>query len=352
MKVKIDGSYGEGGGQVLRSSLALSAILGREIEINNIRAGRKKPGLGAQHLTSVDAVAKITGAHIEGAKLGSTSLRLVPEEVLEGDYTFDVGAVKSSAGATSLIFQAILPILIFAQEVSKVTIRGGTHVPWSPPFHYLQDVFLPTLRKMGADVELEINNWGWYPRGGGEIIACIRPVEGLKPFRLVERGGLKRISGISAVSNLPLSIAERQMRRGKSLLRDGGHKVEIDIVEAPSIGQGTFFFLVAEFENSRAGFDSLGKKGKKAEVVAEEASRELIDFLGSRATIDKALADQLVLYMALSEGESEFTTHEVSEHLLTNIWVVEQFLPIKFSLDSVEGRVSVNGSKGAGERRS
>ena len=350
MRVKIDGSYGEGGGQILRTSLALAAITGQDVEITNIRARRKNPGLAAQHLTSVNALCKITGGYAEGAKLGSTSLIFVPVEVMGGDYVFDVGSVTSSAGATGLIFQAILPALIFSPETSRVTIRGGTHVPWSPPFHYLRDVFLPTIKKMGVEVELEIGNWGWYPKGGGEIVASIEPVGSLKPLRLVERGGLKRIRGFSAVSNLPTSIAQRQMRRGVKTLKDAGYQAEIEIEEASSIGQGTFFFLQSEFEGCRAGFDSLGRKGKRAEVVAEEACDELIDFLGSNATVDRALGDQLIPYLALAAGESEFIAHEISEHLLTNIWAVEQFLPLKFSLDRGSKRVRVKGSRGASER--
>lgn len=334
--ITIDGSYGEGGGQVLRTSLSLSALLGETVRIENIRARRPKPGLQAQHLTGVLAIAQICNAEVRGAELGSQTLTFAPQSPpLAGDYTFDVAEARKggSAGATSLVFQTLLLPLAFADGDSRLTLRGGTHVAWSPPFHYLKHVYLPTLARMGIEATVEINRWGWYPMGGGEISAKVKGKgtedRGLSPITLVERGELKRLWGISALSNLPAHIGQRQKRQAEKRLRERGFTPEIEIVDAPSPGQGTVVFLVAEFEKVVAGFTSYGALGKRAEDVAEEACQEFIRYYESGQALDKHLADQLILPMSLAEGQSSFTTCEITQHLLTNAEVVQQFMRVK-----------------------
>ncbi len=346
--ITIDGSYGEGGGQVLRTSLSLSALLGEAVRIENIRAKRPKPGLQAQHLTGVLATAQICNAELKGAELGSQTLTFAPQSPPQaGDYTFDVAEARKggSAGSTSLVFQTLLLSLAFAGGDSHLTIRGGTHVAWSPPFHYLEHVYLPTLARMGIEATVEINQWGWYPIGGGEIRAKIRGQgtgdKGLSPassrpltsINLIERGELKRLWGISALSNLPAHIGQRQKRQAERLLRERGFTPEIEIVDAPSPGQGTVVFLVAEFENVAAGFTSYGARGKRAEKVAEEACREFIQYYDSRQALDKHLADQLILPMSLAAGQSGFTTCEVTQHLQTNVGVVERLMGLKAEIE-------------------
>jgi RNA 3'-terminal phosphate cyclase (ATP) len=336
--LEIDGNYGEGGGQILRSSLSLSAIIGRPIQITNIRAGRKKPGLEAQHLTCVNAIATITNAEVRGDSLGSQTLTFVPQGISGGKYTFDVADIRPSAGALSLVFQSIALPLAHADVASTVTLRGGTHVPWSPNVHYLQEIFLPMAAKFGFQGSLKLNKWGWYPRGGGEAIATIQPVSNWQSVELRERGELKAITGISAVSNLPDHIATRQRHQIKRRLeRPGGPPLKIDLVQGESIDPGTLVFLNASFENVRAGFSALGERGKPAERVADDACQELEDFLASGAAIEPHLADQLILLMALAKGESSFTTSRITRHLTTNIWLVEQFLPVRFEVSGVEG---------------
>ena len=376
--ITIDGSYGEGGGQVLRTSLSLSALLGEAVRIETIRAKRPKPGLQAQHLTGVLATAQICSAELEGAELGSQTLTFAPQSPPQaGDYTFDVAEARKggSAGSTSLVFQTLLLPLVFADGDSHLTIRGGTHVAWSPPFHYLQHIYLPTLARMGIEATVEINQWGWYPIGGGEIRAGIRgqgvragknitsqfaPAGfGIQPpdrrianpagaevipsiscplaaINLTERGELKRLWGISALSNLPAHIGQRQKRQAERLLRERGFTPEIEIVDAPSPGQGTVVFLVAEFENVLAGFTSYGARGKRAEKVAEEACREFIQYYDSGQALDKHLADQLILPMSLAAGQSRFTTCEVTQHLLTNVGVVERLMGVKAEIEGKE----------------
>jgi RNA 3'-terminal phosphate cyclase (ATP) len=376
--ITIDGSYGEGGGQVLRTSLSLSALLGEAVRIENIRAKRPKPGLQAQHLTGVLATAQICNADLKGAELGSQTLTFAPQSPPQaGDYTFDVAQARKggSAGSTSLVFQTLFLPLAFADGDSHLTICGGTHVAWSPPFHYLRHVYLPTLARMGIEATVEINQWGWYPIGGGEMRAEVKGREvragknttsqfapaGLQiqppdrrivnpagaeviPFisyplasiNLIERGQLKRLWGISALSNLPAHIGQRQKRQAERLLRGRGFTPEIEIVDAPSPGQGTVVFLVAEFENVVAGFTSYGARGKRAEKVAEETCREFIQYYDSGQALDKHLADQLILPMSLVEGQSGFTTCEVTQHLLTNVGVVEQLMGPKAEIKGKE----------------
>jgi RNA 3'-terminal phosphate cyclase (ATP) len=329
--IKIDGSHGEGGGQILRSTLTLSAILGKPVEIFNIRAGRKKPGLQPQHLTGVRAVAQICNGKLEGDDLFSQHIIFHPGKIQSGNYEFDVMKVKSSAGSTGMILQQIAPVLAFGQGESNVILKGGTHTEWAPPIDYLQEIFIPTAAKMGFKASLNIERWGWYPIGQGIVNAKIQPVQKLKAIELNERGELKRISAASLVSRLPLSIAERERDQAFNQLKKIGFAklFDCDIKEVPSLGTGNYFALVAEFENSVAGFSSLGKIGKRAEKVADEAVDQFVKYFTSRACIEKHLGDQLILYMALSKGKSSYTA-EISNHILTNIWVMEQFLPVKF----------------------
>jgi len=344
--IEIDGSFGEGGGQILRTALSLSCLFIKPLRILNIRAKRKRPGLMPQHLTSVKAVQLISGAEVKGDTVGSLELIFMPDKIRGGHYKFDVG----TAGSTSLVFQTILLPLCFSDSESEITITGGTHVPWSPTFHYLRDVFLPLLKNLGIEIYLDIERWGFYPKGGGIIRALIKPAKKVVSIVLEKRGELKSLKGISAVCNLPLSIAERQKASALELLRSYGLNADIEISSVPGIGQGTFFFLLSEFhrvggEGVFAGFSSLGERGKKAEDVGREAINEFIRFLHSNAPIDKRLADQIVPYLALSSERSSFITSEITQHLLTNVEVVKKFLDVRIEImgkEGEEGRVIIN----------
>jgi RNA 3'-phosphate cyclase len=322
--IDIDGSYGEGGGQILRTALALSAILKKPFRIHHIRSKRKNPGLQAQHLEAVEALARITEAQTEGVKFGSQKITFFPQKILPGDYQFEV----KTAGSTLLLFQAIFFPLSMAQRPSSVTLVGGTHVPWSPPFHYLAEVLLPTLEPMGISVNAAIEKWGFYPRGGGKIQLTIHPVHDLKPIHLTNRGSLKRIRGLSAISNLPKYVAMRQKDQVmKRIQKELKMDTEINILyDAPSNGPGSFLFLLAEYEKTIAGFSSLGQRGKSAEKVADEAVDDLKDYLSSEGCIEPHLADQLVPFMSMTKGNSSFTTTRMTNHLLTNLWIIPHFL--------------------------
>ncbi len=344
MYLQIDGNYGEGGGQILRTTLSLSCLLKKPVEIFNIRKGRKIPGLQPQHLTSVNACKSISEAEVEGNKLKSLTLKFNPQRIQGGDFTFNVAEEKRSAGSTSLILQALFLPLSLSERNSNITVLGGTHVPWSPPFDYLKEIFSPMVSKIGCQMELGIKKWGWYPKGEGEVGCSIHPAEKLTSLNLTERGKLLNLTGISVVSNLPTSIAERQKNHALKILREKRYSPEIKIVQAPSIGQGTFFFLKAEFENSVAGFGALGAIGKRAEKVAEEACQEFLGFMRTQAAVDPHLSDQLIPYLALADRQSSFTVSRISKHLLTNIWVVKQFLPTQITVEGKEeseGKITI-----------
>jgi RNA 3'-phosphate cyclase len=325
--VEIDGSYGEGGGQILRTALALSAVLRKPFIIHHIRSKRRNPGLQAQHLEAVEALARITKAQTEGVKFGSQKVTFIPQEILPGEYRFEV----KTAGSITLLLQAVILPLCLAHGPSRLTLIGGTHVPWSPPFHYFSEVLLPTLEAMGISIGAIIKKYGWYPRGGGEIQLEIKPVHELRPISLVNRGLLKKMRGLSVVSSLPRHVADRQ--KGQALRRieeELNMEVEIDVLyDAPSIGSGSFLFLRVEYERAIAGFSSLGARGKPAEEVANEAVEALKKYLNSEGCIDPYLSDQLIPFMALAKGNPSFTTTQITEHLLTNLWVVENFLKVK-----------------------
>ncbi len=323
--IVIDGAAGEGGGQVLRSALTLSALTGQPFRIDNIRAGRKKPGLQAQHLASVRAAAAICQAEVTGAELQAASLTFQPQTVRPGNYQFDIG----TAGSTSLVLQTVFLPLALAAKPSKITISGGTHVPFSPCFHYIEWQWLYFLRQIGFQADLNLVNAGFYPQGGGQIKAHIQPARRPAGLSLTCRGRLKQIGGISAVANLPRKIAERQRNR---VLKRVGHQYPLNdlrIVELPSKFKGTTLVLLAEFEYARACYFGLGALGKPAERVAEEALNALAQFMATDGAVDPYLADQLLMPLAFANAPSEIRTAEVTRHLQTNIEVLTRFLPVK-----------------------
>ncbi len=332
--LEIDGSFGEAGGQILRTALGLSCLLNKPFRMFNIRKGRKKPGLMPQHLTSVRALALISAARVRRDSEGSTELIFEPSEVKPGDYFFDIG----TAGSTSLLLQAILPPLVFAKKRSSVTVKGGTHVPLSPPFHYISEVFVPMLKKLGITLKASIESYGFYPKGGGKIHLEIIPAGGIRRVEFIERGEIKEITGISGVGNLPLSIAERQRAAALKTLSPFDFKVEIETQRVPAFGHGTFLFLKSESDNCIAGFSSLGEIGKKAEAVGEEAAGEFLDYFYTAACLDDHLADQFVLYLPFAKKPSSFTVSRITNHLLTHLWVMEKFLELKYVIEDEKGR--------------
>ena len=335
--IRIDGSRGEGGGQVLRSSLTLSMLTGQPVRIDNIRARRNKPGLRPQHLAAVQAATVVSGAEVTGAAPGSNSLYFRPGRVQSSHYRFDIG----TAGSTSLVLQTIFMPLALADEKSSVTITGGTHVPWSPCFHYLDRQWLPMLRRIGFEAHLTLEQAGFYPRGGGCIRAEIEAAGSLRPLDLVNRGSLQRVSGISAIANLPEHIAKRQQQQVERRLSGQFPDLAVEIMPMASPGKGTVVFLQAECDAGGGSFTALGKRGLPAERVADEAVDQLEAYLVSNAALDKYMTDQMILPLVITPHPSSFSTAEITRHLLTNIEVVQAFLDVEIV---VEGELSYPGS--------
>jgi RNA 3'-terminal phosphate cyclase (ATP) len=332
--IEIDGSYGEAGGQILRTALSLSCVLEKPFRMFNIRKGRSRPGLMPQHLMCVRALAMICGASVRGNVVGSTELIFIPSDPRPGDYDFDIG----TAGSTSLLLQAILPPLVFSKKKSSIMLTGGTHVPFSPPFHYVSDVFVPMLRRLGIEMNISVERYGFYPKGGGRIRAEVYPSERAKAITLVKRGEFEKTTGLSGVVNLPLSIAERQRNAVNEMLSSNGLHAEIDLLSSDAFGRGTFVFLKAETAECVAGFSSLGERGKKAETVGREAAEELISYYYADACLDPHLADQVALYLPFADGPSSFTTSRVTGHLVTNLWAIEKLTGVSYSIEGEKGK--------------
>ncbi|MGR3317121.1 MAG: RNA 3'-terminal phosphate cyclase [Candidatus Anammoxibacter sp.] len=331
--IKIDGSFGEGGGQILRTALSLSALTGKPFEICNIRANRKKEGLRPQHLQCVKAVAEICNAQVTGAETGSTTVSFIPEKIKCGNYQFDIG----TAGSVALTLHSIYLPLSVADGPSRITITGGTHVPFSPCYHYLELQWLPYIRKIGFDIELNMVRAGFYPRGNGEIVANISPIKcrensnilkDVKPISLNKRGSLKSVKGISAVGNLNMDIAVRQKNQAIERLAAKGIKCDITLLEMPAFGKGTMLLLSALFEDSQCCYFDLGSIGKRAEQVADNACKRLITFLEGNGAVDAYLVDQLLLPLALSKGTATISTPKITNHIITNIGVIKKFVPV------------------------
>jgi RNA 3'-phosphate cyclase len=331
--IQIDGSLGEGGGQILRSALTLSMMSGQPFSIKNLRENRSQPGLRPQHLKAVQAAREISQAEVEGADLDSRSLEFHPRTIRPGRYKYDIG----TAGSTSLVLQTIFLPLSRAKVASTVTITGGTHVPASPCFHYLDFQWLPFLRRMGFEAALSQDLAGFFPEGGGKILATIRPNREVNPVNLLHRGELKQIRGLSASANLDRKIAERQ--RSQVLRRLGDRYLinDLRVVDMPARSKGTLILLLAEFEFSQACYFALGAPGKPAERVADEAVDSLLEFMQTDGAVDEYLADQILLPLAFAREKASLRTSRITNHLLTNATVIMQFLSARIEIEGAVG---------------
>lgn len=322
----VDGSLGEGGGQVLRTALALSVHTRTPIRVVDIRAGRAKPGLLRQHRCAVQAAAAISDAEVTGDVLGSTEIAFTPRELRPGGYTFDVG----SAGSASLVLQTILPPLMLASAPSRLKIDGGTHNKASPPFPFLAGAFAPLLGRMGPSLTVDLPRWGFYPAGGGRIVADIDPVASLAPLHLDERGTVESIAITAAVSALPTSIAHRELTA--ACLALGRPRGEGRIVDVPEPrGPGNALWIAIASEHVTEVFTGFGDKGVRAEAVAGSAAEEARAYLDADVPVGEHLADQLLIPLALA-GSGSFRTTSPSLHLTTNIEVIRRFLDVAIAI--------------------
>ncbi len=324
--VVVDGSMGEGGGQILRTAIALSVVLGKPVRVYNIRAKRKNPGLRPQHLTAVRALAEISGARVEGARVGSMELVFEPRGIRPGVYRFDVG----TAGSVSLVLQALLPALAYSPGPVRLRLTGGTDVPMAPTIDYVRHVLLWFLDRIGYRVSLKLVRRGHYPRGGGIVdVEIADPPGGFEAFDFTERGRLLGVRGVSHAVRLPRHVAERQARAASRVIEEGlGVRPEIE-VDWPGgdshLGPGSGVLVYAVFERSRMGADSLGARGKRAEKVGEEAARLLLEDVATGAALDRHMSDMIIVYAALAAGVSRVYGARLTMHAWTVLNLIKLF---------------------------
>ena len=331
----LDGAAGEGGGQILRTALGLSLVTGTPFRLNNIRAGRERPGLRRQHLTAVEAAARIGAGRVEGARLHSSRIDFLPGDVSGGDYAFDV----ETAGSATLVLQTVLPALLLADAPSRLVLHGGTHNPYAPPFDFLVHAFLPWLRRMGAAVEAELVRPGFYPAGGGEMRVDVQPVARLAPVDVLERGRVVARRATAMVANLPLAIAERELHVVAKEL--GWRKKELHAEErSDAAGPGNVLTLHVETQHASEVVTGFGEKGVPAERVARRATRALQHHLAADVPVGEHLADQILVPLALAGGGS-FRTLPLSSHARTNAALIERFLPVRIEETTADAGAGV-----------
>jgi len=338
--LEVDGSHGEGGGQLLRMAIALSVLTEQPIRVARIRAGRKNPGLAAQHATAVGALAKMCDAKVDGLRIGSSTITVQPGKIRPGAYSFDVG----TAGSVTLVLQALIPVAAAAPGPVRLRVVGGTDVPWSPPADFFARVFLPLLRRVGGRVEVEVMRRGYYPRGGGIVETVVQPTREWSPLEFTELGKVERVRGIAHVANLPEEIPRRMKHAATRRLHGlADVKIEERIYRGEdAVGQGGALVLWAETDATVLGSDSLARRGASSEQVGEEAAGSLRAEIESGSTFDVHLTDQLLVYLARATGPSTFCARQISGHLDAMMWLLPQFLPCRFGVANEGPRMRVS----------
>jgi RNA 3'-phosphate cyclase len=322
--ININGSYGEGGGQILRNAVAFSVLFNEEIRINNIRANRPNAGIKPQHYTTIDIIKYISGAKTDGLKIGSSNLYFSPSKMKEGVYDFDIG----TAGSIVLVFQACILSFLNTKKKIIIKLKGGTDVKWSPSWDYFENVYLQLLKKIGLSIKTELVNRGYYPKGGGEAILSIKPSIKIKPFTIKDKQEFREINGIINISNLPDHIAKRMKHACINNFIEHGFKSSIKIVSSSSLSAGTGITIWANSRDTILGKTKLGERGISAENIGDNVSKSLIDEINSGATVDINSIDQILPFLFLAENNtSSFcSVKELSGHTKTNIWLFNQFI--------------------------
>jgi len=343
--IEIDGSQKSGSGTILRLSVALAAITQQSMHIINIRQNRPQPGLKHQHLEAVLTAAKLCNAKVEGAKLGAKELWFTPQQIRGGS----IEATIETAGSIPMLLLATLPICLFAETPVRLHVaKGGTDTMHAPTINYMRRVLLPSLRQMGVEAEISVEKYGYYPKGMGKATLTVKPNRKLNPIRLENFGKLKTIRGVSVCTFLAdRQVAERQAKASKSYLSQNGYTSDIEVVNDQSnpIQKGSSIVLWAETDTGLIlGSDAIGELRKMAEAVGKEAAQNLLTELSDKPTVDVYLADMLIPYMALAEGKSAILARTISEHIESNIWLMEKILNVKFSVQKVNSLYRVEKS--------
>jgi len=336
--IEVDGSKKGGSGTILRSSVALSAIIGQPLHIFNIRQNRPQPGLKPQHLEAILTAAKLCDAELEGAKIDSRELCFRPSRVKGGKVEAQIG----TAGSISMLLMTVLPICAYAENTVELHVsKGGTDVSNAPTINYMRFVLLPTLRRMGLNANLNVRKYGYYPKGNGEIVATVEPTKSLKPLALENFGSIKTIKGVSVCTFLAeRKVAERQAKAADQHLRERGFTADIQVIndESNPLQKGSSLVLWAETDKGAIlGADAIGELKKSSEKVGEEAARKLCEEISAKPTVDVHSADLLIPYIALAGGKSTYFARTISEHLDTNSWVAEEILNVKFNIEKAGG---------------
>ncbi|HEX8405461.1 MAG TPA: RNA 3'-terminal phosphate cyclase [Duganella sp.] len=328
--IELDGAAGEGGGQVLRTALTLSMITGQPFRIKNIRAGRARPGLLRQHLVAVQAAGLVCGADVADAAVGGQTLLFEPGMIRAGDYEFAIG----TAGSCTLVLQTVLPALLFAGQPSSVRVKGGTHNSMAPPVHFLQRAYGRVLAAMGATIDIRLNRFGFYPAGGGEVVADIAPCGALRPLDLLQRGVLRHGYAESFVAGVSASVARRELECiGEGMGWEAGQLLAC--VLPAEHGPGNVLLVTLEHEHVTEVFSGFGEKSVRADTVAKQTLERVRGYIASGAAVGEWLADQIMLPMALAGGGG-FTVDKLSLHAMTNAEVISRFLPVRFDVESTQ----------------
>ena len=336
---EIDGSYGEGGGQLLRTAVALAAITGRPVHLRNIRAKRSNPGLAPQHLAAVKAVASLCNAEVEGLEVHSREIRFRPGSLRGGRFDFPVG----TAGSITLVLQAALPVALACGERASMHITGGTDVRAAPPLDYFRHVLLPLLSLMGVTAKIDVLKRGYYPRGGGEVTVAVEPPSLLRPMLLDAPGNLVETRVLAHVANLPLHVVQRMAKSALTELSPfATPAIELEALgRDKAIGPGGAIVSIGQLEHTRLGASAVAQRGVPAEQLGVASGRLLREEILSGATLDEHAADQVLIYLALAGCTSRFLTRSFSSHATTAVWLLEQFLPVRFEVQEVGRLVSV-----------
>ena len=339
--IKVDGSMYEGGGQILRMSIALSAVLGKPVTVYNIRAKRSNPGLRRQHITAIESVKKLVNARTTGLSIGSMRVEFIPGEIRGRELRLDIG----TAGSTMLVLQSLMPAAAFADGETKIWIRGGTDNPMAPPVDYIANILIPFLHKMGYETSLKLVKRGFYPAGGGIVEALLKPVKFLKPINSTEFGKIEKVTVFAYSCLLPRHIVERMCRTAYQMLREHGLenievRKEILYRASPkcSVSPGCGIMITVKTNKTILASNSLGARGKPAERVAEEAVKDILHEINMESGVDKHMADQLIVYMMLAKGESKIYTGSMTMHTYTCIKLAEMF--VGEHIFSIDGEVN------------
>jgi RNA 3'-terminal phosphate cyclase (ATP) len=326
--LEIDGSYGEGGGQIVRTAVALSVLTSQPIHIHTVRANRPIPGLRPQHFTALSCIKAICDAEVDGLSINSKSLTFTPHAIQPGSYSFDVG----TAGSMTLVFQACLLSGLRTPGPLTIHLHGGTDVRWAPSWDYFASVFLPLVKKLGVTVDAQLLKRGYYPTGGGEAVLTIHPAEHLMPFQVDEPQPFHEMHGIIHLANLPDHIGTRMKHAAIRIAVQHNLRSSLQIDTAPSSSPGTGITVWSESGATILGSTVLGEKNLSAEVVGEQAARQLIQEITSGATLDSYAIDQLLPYLSAAPKESMCLIRELSTHTNTNMWLMKQFFPVDFEV--------------------